>query len=861
MKLVDNLLAIVGATPGRYAPPPTYRAIGPGLLLTTTRVEAWYTIRTANTDTQSASAIDEEILSVIRACGRVLGGREGHLKVLWSTSDGDAYAASVADRYTLQGGKDWAEMRAARIDELELPQRHVLLGVTLSQTGDRDFSRLSKLLAPITANEATRVSKKDLAYYFGQAHSIGQSLKSSRLRARLATPEEISWMIAREQNRTIGVRPSDELISGAAVGHLTRGRVVPLSDRLEIKDSRGKTDSVVGVLPIVDFPEEMETPGEGEWLRMLSDVTRTIETGEDAGLTEQVIVEASVRFRMYKRKEALKQADDTRQLAKEQRISASKGAAGETSSEIEDSELLMEEVIKDVKKRQDYLVRLWPRLIVSARTHEDFEAYRDATISHYADNGITVANGADEQRELWYEMLPGDRVRAADLIHYQDAAAFFGSLFWGGSRIGTDGGPAIGVVQGSTPGLARYAITDAARRGDSTTVGVFGLSGQGKSTLIELLMLDAVTQTLTVRMKDDSSRRIEGAFGLLIDVKGDLGGVAAVAKRLDIPAQLIVIGPEHQGALDLFGSIAPNDAPSHVQDLLTMLAPANMKQLAETATLEAANRVRALPNPSTWAVIQDLRANARAEIRELGEAFQQLAQTPWGALMLAEPNGRTTLSATKGLHVVQIPGLKEKLPGAELSDPKDWGPQQRLAVGVLTSVSAYALHLSSSPQIRMDPKVIAVPEVHQFLSNQFGRNMLDTIARMGRAFFTNLLIDSQDAEGVSDVPGLVEQLDTVFVAKLRSRPQQLAAARLLGLPEDKHSEDLIKSLGTASDGTKIKGNFLMRDSSEDVAEIVADIPAEWVRELLDTSAESASAQQGQQLANESTTDDEAEVYA
>jgi hypothetical protein len=842
VKLIDSLLGIVGATPGRYAPPPTYRAIGPGLLLTTTKVEAWFALRTANTDTASDEGIEEEIISVIRSAGRVLAGRECHLKLLWSTASGDDYAASVADRYTLQGGRDWAELRADRIDAVAPPKRHLFLGVTLSQSGDKDFTSLAKITAPLTAYEATRVSKKELAFHFGQAHSIGQGLKSSRLRARLATPEEISWILAREQNRTDGAQPTDELITGAAVGHLTRGRVVPMSDRLEIKNSRGVTDSIVGVLPIVDFPEEMETPGEGEWLRTLGDITRIIDSGsDDAGLEERVVVEASVRFRIHKRREAIKKLDDARGLAKEQRRSAEKGSAGETTEDISEAEFLMEDVIKDVKKRQEFVVQCWPRLIVSAATHADFEAFREATISHYADNGITVTDGADEQRELWLEMLPGDRVRAVDLSHIQDAAGFFGSLFWGGSRVGDEQGPSIGFVSGSTPGLVRYSITEAARRGESTTVAVVGLSGQGKSTLIELIMLDAVTQTVTI---DDGGKQleVEGAFGLLIDVKGDLGGVVEVCRRLDIPSSLIEITEHHRGSLDLFRSIDRREAPSHVQDLLTLLAPDSMKQVAETATLEAANRINSThPNPSTWAVIQDLRANVKPEVRELGEAFAQIAQTPWGSLIIAEPNGLSTLHVQKGLHVVQLPGLKSKLPGDELPDPKDWGPQQRLAVGVLVSLTAHALHLSSSREIRVVPKVIGVPEVHSFLSNQFGRNAFDSIARMGRAFNTSLLLDSQDAEGIAAIPGLVEQLNTVFVTKLRSKQQQLAAAALLGLPEDDHSRALIGSLGTAADGTKLHGNFLMLDSTEDVAEIITDIPAEWVRKALDTNPEATGA--------------------
>ncbi|GAA1559099.1 hypothetical protein [Kribbella lupini] len=167
-----------------------------------------------------------------------------------------------------------------------------------------------------------------------------------------------------------------------------------------------------------------------------------------------------------------------RKSAKEQRRSAAKGTAEETADEIVETERIMREVKRDINRSGLTLVEDHPRLLVSADTREDLEAYVDAVIAHYADRGITVAAGADEQRDLWLESLPGDQLRVPDLGHVRESTAFFGSWFWGGASIGDATGPSIGYLTGST-------------LGDATTTLFLGRSGRGKTTAAMLGGLDS----------------------------------------------------------------------------------------------------------------------------------------------------------------------------------------------------------------------------------------------------------------------------------------------------------------------------------------------------------------------------------
>ena len=138
MKLIDNLLALIGATPGRKAKPPTYRAITDGLIITATKAEAWFEIPASNTDTMTEYELDAEIAAVIKVAGQALSDVDAHLRVIWSGIDSNDYRRRVEGVYKVGDWQRWVDMRAARIDAMELPKRHVLLGVVLAENTRHD---------------------------------------------------------------------------------------------------------------------------------------------------------------------------------------------------------------------------------------------------------------------------------------------------------------------------------------------------------------------------------------------------------------------------------------------------------------------------------------------------------------------------------------------------------------------------------------------------------------------------------------------------------------------------------------------------------------------------------------------------
>lgn len=828
-RIAGRVGALLGTAPARDMPEPVYRVISDGLLITASGAEAWFVISTSGTDLMSEDDLDRELDTVVHSVSAALKDVWCHLRVLWTVTSGAEYTESMAGYYTAGNWQEWLRLRAEHIDQVAPPRRVLLLGVALTDEKQHDVSELERITAPVTGIEQHRVSRKDYAMYAGQAKKLRGQLERTPLKAQLAPVETIAWAIGREQYGYAAPVPADGIVAGANLAELTAGRVVPLPDYLAVYDRAGQVSSYRQVLPVVKLPHEIEAPGEGSWLLDLMEITRITDAGDEV----QVLPEVSIRFKILSRTESLKLAEQARTQAKEQRMSAVKHSAGETSVEIEESEAIAEGLKKEITRDGTLFIRSHPRLIVEADTLTDLRANADAVTSFYSDRGIPVVSGTDEQRELWLETLPGDRLRVEDLGRITEGYGFFNSLFWGGSMLGVGRGPAIGQITGSTSGLARCDVAGLAKAGHPTTIGYFGNSGQGKTTAMLLMLLEAV---------------FAGGWGLLWDWKGDTAGAVAVAEEFGLPTKLMRFGPEHAGAIDLFRALPLDKAPLAVSRQLTLLASTRHRPVAEDAALAAANEVARHSDPTTWKVIQRLVADRVPAVSAFGQSMVEMAQTGIGRVLLAEPSGASLLTDAPGLWVLQMPGMN--MPKRD-SLPKNWDPDHRLSLAALRAVTTYGLHVSSSQHLRERPKIIAVPEVHYVLRTGDGTDFIDTVARTGRAFGTMLLLDSQDITGVAAVEGIAEQLISVFGFNLVTRTQQDATAEFLGMEPSEWTRHLIGSLGPdlhvgdatstrtsrdTEEGTaNVKGDCFYRDKTGRVAHIKIDLPHPDIQALLDTA--------------------------
>ena len=142
-------------------------------------------------------------------------------------------------------------------------------------------------------------------------------------------------------------------------------------------------------------------------------------------------------------------------------------------------------------------------------------------------------------------------------------------------------------------------------------------------------------------------------------------------------------------------------------------------------------------------------------------------------------------------------------------------------------------------EFRGRSKVVIVPEVHLLTKTPDGASFLDYIARVGRALGASLVLDTQDPASILKLPGLVEQITTLFAFSLRSREQVDSLLELLGRPQTPPYQTLVRGINTAANGKSIRhGHCIMRDRWDEVATVQIDIPSQRVAELLRTTPES-----------------------
>ncbi|MEU4932031.1 ATP-binding protein [Streptomyces yokosukanensis] len=836
MKVLQRIGTFLGVGGDRSAAAPQYTALADGLVITDTHAEAWYVLDSSNTDLMSEQARDAELDQANSALARTLAGHDCHLRVLWSPLHAADYAAEAAEMFTAGEWPEWAELRVRRLEQIGLPSRHLLLGVRLTErTGQATKLGRKGVQEGLGLNSST-VGSRELARLDAQMRRLGRRLESSPWRAQPAAVEMLAWMISREQHRTAPLPAANAgVIAGAKLAALTRGRILPFPDHLRVVDAHGKVAAWVAMLTMSGFPEEMESPGNGEWLRCLSEINYVPDVDEDsldpdldpAALILPVSPEASVRFKVMPKREALKKVDEARRLAKEQRRSAARASAEDPGRDIEETEDVMAELVRDMRREDVTLVEDHPRLIVTSETSlDDLRARVDSVTTHYGGLGIEVTVGEEEQRELFLESQPGDQLRVPDLGHTRDVTALSGSWWWGGAKVGDDRGPIVGYLTGSTPGVFRNDVTAGSDRGDATTTAFVGRSGRGKTTAMMLSMLDA---------------GFRGAYCLALDFKGDLGGVVVAAQRYGLNAHLIETGPRFAGVCDLFTLLASEGvdiARGEVPAQLSIAIPEWLREKgAETPITRAVNEVIAAGEPATWKVVEYLR-NMDDELGRLtGEALYELSQNALGAPFMGRPTGEAPpLVPAAGIWVVQMPGLS--LPGVD-AGRRDWTPMQRLSVALMHSMLAFGITTAGRRDLRGLRKAVCVPEVHVLTATREGANFLQYIARVGRALATSLLLDTQDPESLVKLVGVLEQLTTVAGFQLTTREQQDALAELLGLPRDAHTRALIQSVGLLPDGEIRHGHCVIRDRRFSCATVQWDVPSLELLELLDTSPKAA----------------------
>lgn len=750
-------------------------AIAEGITASPEAVWAWVVIPDRSTDELNTSTIEALTLDGASALRRLLpADTEFHIKVQWGRWSGADYAAQerariVARRGELTAGQEaYIKLAADRIDANAFPRRQVLLGIRLSAGSGGQLPEAMRTSARRVGGEGARVEDSRVALHAAAdaAHAWHDRMAGSALQGRPATVRELAWALRRDLRRTVTWLPDGPLASRGQVARLRNGcRVDPEVDHVVIRTDAGPSYLRFLTCSQVGFPSsDMELPG-GEWLKDL------IIGGEyERGPARPI--EVSVRGRSLSQPEAAKLLRDAQALTKEQEREAAHGVAEDAPEEVIEARAVLGTRLKEVRQSTVGMVLDCPVWVVEGADLAELDRRTSAVVDSYGGRGIDLWTPEDVQDLLYKESVLGDRLRFRDVEQLRPMTTLVGSWFHGGSVVGSETGPMVGGVIGSTPRPYRNRLTDAQLENEPVTSVFVGRSRAGKSTAVELSILGELV--------------LDGAWAAITDYKGDLAGIVPAARMFGVPVFETSTSAAASGSMCPFRYVSdPAEAASMVVDnLLLMLRPSASVGAAEHYLRVAAEQVAARPEAlhrSTYDVVQLLRSSQAAEAHSLGEELATLSTDPLALPVAGRPDLEApTLPTGAGLVYMRFDTLRMPAPG---SAQATWKAGERLSVMLLQSGFAYLTYMAG--RVKGIPKLVGLTELHLLTPHAFGRQLIGFLARMGAALDVDVLLDTQAVAELLDVPGLLDQVSSVHAFRVSEDDEADAQARLLQLePED-----------------------------------------------------------------------------
>ncbi len=430
-------------------------------------------------------------------------------------------------------------------------------------------------------------------------------------------------------------------------------------------------------------------------------------------------------------------------------------------------------------------------LAVGAENSEDLER-RVATLRDQF-GAIRLHRPRGLQEALFLDHLPqpgGGRVR--DYVAQMTVEQFGALMPIGSDRLGSDRGIYLGTTPARRP--VTYDPTAPSRESRASAVLLAGTLGSGKTVAAQAIAYAA-------------ERR--GSLVVDLDPKPDHGlhqisGLEGRVQVLELSAD-----PEHRGKLDPLRIGLPDLreelACSYYLELLRDPPPSWEHQIQRAVRDLVTDGAR-----SSVQVIERLRAVDRPAASDAADALEVACD--FGLARLGFADDQAT-DADLGGPVAPVTTIRT--PGLTLPDPRasreTYSRAERISVATLSLVAAYALRLVSGDRSRH--KVVLLDEAWFLLASSQGRNLVNRLVRLGRAFNATVLLATQRLEDLGDLSDLV---GTFIVFGQESDAEAARALQLLGLdPEDPALIARVRGFR--------QGRCLMRDLDGRVGELQVDV--------------------------------------
>lgn len=367
----------------------------------------------------------------------------------------------------------------------------------------------------------------------------------------------------------------------------------------------------------------------------------------------------------------------------------------------------------------------------------------------------------------------------------------FGGMVATATRIvGSGRGPYLGYTPTGAPLPVRFDATQAPRESRASAVLLIGTLGSGKTVAAQTIEYAAERRGSLV--VDFDPKPDHGLHKL-----AELGERVGVLELSGDPAQQGKLDPLAIGLEDLREELAC----SYLLELL----PGPSSTWENAVSLAVKDTVRE-GSRSLSRVVELLLASDRAGARDAGEALEVIRD--FGLARLGFGDGQTSaIEAVKPVTTIRMPGLSLPEPSAARDT---YTRAERVSVATLSLVAAYALQLISGDRSRH--KVVGLDEIWFLLASPQGRQIINRLVRLGRAFNATLLLGTHR---IGDLGDLADLIGVVLVFGQDSDEAASAALRFIGLEPTRELVGLVRELRA--------GRCLMRDLSGRVGEVQVDL--------------------------------------
>lgn len=604
----------------------------------------------------------------------------------------------------------------------------------------RWWERRPQPLAPVTERERER--------FAGLAGPVRHSLSTGGYRARPVTVADVAGLRSQAASRVPGW-------VGAGVD--THGRW----DRRDVVDEFGEIRYRVGprwvqvsspggtryttTLVCWGFPQEMTFPDVQPWLGHLDSLPSGVQVETDLVLDLVPVDKARAHIRRQQRG------------AVEQRGEAHR-AGVDLPHEVAEMVTLGQTLDYALPRRRLPVAYGWARIRVDADSVADLDAAVVEVERHMRPTLIGVVRPVGRaQLDLLREGVPGVPVSFKSWRQRWMLETAACSLQHAGSGLGHK----VGSVRGLTTGRERrvvkidlhHAITRRTAQDveQSGGVGFFGAPRSGKSSAFAQIIDDAMlagTRNLTL----DPSRRLQAVYGLhdrvqALDPVQTGGGLVDPLGRflIPMPASAVVSGEALEGCRNAAERKALEDAAGLVrarvlQERQTLerqtLSAIAWRQLVadpgvEGALLDAIRRVAGSAEPSSAAVVDQLKRSTTKAVKNMGTVLAFDVEGGQGGAVFGTG---ADAGALAGVQDTEIVGRIMSLFGVQL--PKaglpvaDWESHHRLGAATF----GCAAHMARRLMMDGDPsrlKLLLIDEAHVLAAMDSGRAAIDDSLRLG----------------------------------------------------------------------------------------------------------------------------------